>query len=53
MAVDWIADSGYEDDLVAPPQGFAVRLSFLKLKESLGNKVKYEEKRGLKLWEGG
>ncbi|XP_018844473.1 stress-response A/B barrel domain-containing protein UP3-like [Juglans regia] len=42
MAVDWIADGGYEDDLVAPPPGSAVRLSFLKLKESLGDKEKSE-----------
>lgn len=47
-----IADGDYEDSLVAPLPGSAVRFSFLKLKENLGDEVKSEILgviRGLKL----
>ncbi|KAF1887625.1 hypothetical protein Lal_00040679 [Lupinus albus] len=40
MAVDWIADD-LTGDLV-PPQGSAIRVSFLKLKENVGDQVKDE-----------
>lgn len=41
MAVDWIG-TGDEGELVAPTPGSAVRLSFLKIKEGLGEEVKSE-----------
>lgn len=40
MAVDWVADN-LQGDLVPPP-GSAIRVSFLKLKENLGDQVKNE-----------
>lgn len=42
MAVDWIANGDDQDLLVAPPPGSATRLTFLKLKEGLGEEVKSE-----------
>ncbi|KAI9123193.1 hypothetical protein K1719_006082 [Acacia pycnantha] len=40
MAVDWVGQN-LEGDLVPPP-GSAIRVSFLKLKENLGDEVKNE-----------
>lgn len=37
MAVDWVADQ-----TLAPPAGSAIRVSFLKLKENLGEEAKNE-----------
>ncbi|KAE7998477.1 hypothetical protein FH972_003021 [Carpinus fangiana] len=42
MAVDWIGNGDDQDLLVAPPPGSALRLTFLKLKEGLGEEVKSE-----------
>eukprot|EP00257_Ricinus_communis_P002678 XP_002514060.2 stress-response A/B barrel domain-containing protein UP3 [Ricinus communis] len=41
MAVDWIADDVDAGNLVPPP-GSAIRVTFLKLKENLGEEVKNE-----------
>ncbi|KAJ0030661.1 hypothetical protein Pint_13473 [Pistacia integerrima] len=40
MAVDWVADQSPSP--VAPPPGSAIRITFLKLKENLGEEVKNE-----------
>ncbi|XP_041006907.1 stress-response A/B barrel domain-containing protein UP3-like [Juglans microcarpa x Juglans regia] len=42
MAVDWVAAGGDVDDFVVPPPGSAIRFTFLKLKENLGDNVKSE-----------
>ncbi|KAJ6724378.1 STRESS-RESPONSE A/B BARREL DOMAIN-CONTAINING PROTEIN UP3 [Salix viminalis] len=42
MAVDWVTDDLNGGDSLVPPSGSAMRLTFLKLKEGLGDEVKYE-----------
>ncbi|KAB1209432.1 hypothetical protein CJ030_MR6G027701 [Morella rubra] len=41
MAVDWVAEVGDSDDLLSPPAGSAMRLTFLKPKENLADEVKH------------
>ncbi|KAJ6966582.1 stress-response A/B barrel domain-containing protein UP3-like [Populus alba x Populus x berolinensis] len=42
MAVDWVTDDLNGGGSLVPPPGSAIRLSFLKLKEGLGDEVKDE-----------
>ncbi|CAK7327485.1 unnamed protein product [Dovyalis caffra] len=42
MAVDWVADDLIGGESLVPPPGSAIRLTFLKLKEGLGDEVKDE-----------
>ncbi|KAG5255093.1 stress-response A/B barrel domain-containing protein [Salix suchowensis] len=42
MAVDWVTDDLNSGDSLVPPPGSAISLSFLKLKEGLGDEVKDE-----------
>lgn len=53
LAFDWVAEVGDGDDAVVPPPGSAIRATFMKLKENLGDEVKpkilevIEEAKGL------
>jgi hypothetical protein len=42
MAVDWVTGDLNGGDSLVPPSGSAIRLTFLKLKEGLGDEVKDE-----------
>lgn len=41
MAVDWVAE-GVDDSAVVPAPGSSLKVSFLKLKENIGDEVKKE-----------